>query len=111
MLGLPIQNSGDTSDLVNASMTEDKVTEIMVRLERLDAGQRYVIEQIGSLQSGDRQNQASVDALAGRVAKVEWQQTDHERRMQPWRTFWLSIAGAWITALGTALAIHFATLR
>lgn len=103
----------DTNATANPSMTEDKVTEIFIRLERLDAGQRYVIEQIGGLQSGDRQAQQSVDQLAGRLAKVEWQQedqkrslADHERKVAPWRTFWLSIAGAWITALGTALAIH-----
>jgi len=98
--------SWDTSSSVDASMTEEKLTEIMVRLERLDAGQRYVIEQLGNLQVGREQNQSAIDKLESRLDKVEWNLTDHERRVRPWRSLAFSMAASVIAAVVTYLLLH-----
>src|SRR5215472_9156044 len=84
----------------DASMNDDKITEIMVRLERLDAGQRYVIDQLGGMQADIRAEQATVDRLQTQVSKLEWSAATREQHLRPWRHFALTVGASAVTAIG-----------
>lgn len=103
------ENGRDTSEYVDSSMIQDKLTEIFVRLGQLDSGQIHMIERLAQLTQETQQTRDKLHTLEARVMKVELNLTDYERRAKPWRTFWISFAAAWCTSVGTYLAIHIAT--
>ena len=91
-------------------MTGDQTHDILARLERLDAGQRYVIERMGELRAHvgaieEKLDQTRED-LRHRVQRLEDREAARDKANAPWQHLIFSVLAAVAASGATFYLLH-----